>query len=204
MKNVNNDVNISNKQYLNLQLVKRYFTPVMRQLGGLDYYFWGGALRDLYMGRTPNDIDMGTTNRASIDLITARLESVGWRLEVVTPYGQKLSYLNTTIDVSIWQTMPLIEKMTNIDFTINTLGITSNSDFLYHKTALDDIDNKILKEINKKPEVGRPDIHTRSMKFYGRGFTHQNTQIGPAVDLDVVTSYVDNLPWAEREFDFRK
>ena len=200
MKSINNDITISQKQYLNLQIVKRYMAPLMRQLDGLDYYFYGGCIRDVYMGKSPNDIDLGTNNKEHIDLITARLQKCGYHLEVITPYGYKMKYLNTTIDLSNWQTPHVGEKISYFDFTINTLALTSNSEFIFHRTTLDDIDNKRLIElITPNPS----DMHGRRVKFYSRGFTHHNSPPIPSVKVELVSTYIKDVEWAEREFDLR-
>ena len=203
MKSINNDITISQKQYLNLQIVKRYVGPLMKQLDGLDYYFYGGCIRDVYMGITPNDIDLGTHNKEHLDLITARLQKCGYHLDVITPYGYKMNYLNASIDLSNWQTLQVSEKISDFDFTINTIALTSKYEFIFHRTTLDDIDNRILKEIIKDGGNHRPDIHGRTTKFYSRGFTHHNLPHIPSVNVELVSTYIQDVEWAEREFDLR-
>jgi len=191
---------ISETQYLNLQLVKRYVTPLMNQLDGLDYHIFGGFIRDVYMGRTPNDIDMGVDGEESLELIGERLQDIGYVVELSTPYGYKFRYLNTLIDLQAQTLTPVEEKLMVVDFTINALGFTAESELIFHRTTLDDIDNKLLKEFTNS---NQSTITQRTSKFYARGFTHQD-EIEPVTELHLHSVYIDDLPWAEREFDLRK
>lgn len=155
------------------------------------------------MGITPNDIDLGTHNKEHLDLITARLQKCGYHLDVITPYGYKMNYLNASIDLSNWQTLQVSEKISYFDFTINTIALTSKYEFIFHRTTLDDIDNRILKETIQPTDHKHPDIHGRAIKFYSRGFTHHNSPHIPSVNVELVSTYIKDVEWAEREFDLR-
>lgn len=191
-------------QYKRLQLVRKYLQPLMNQLDGLDYYFYGGCLRDLYIGKTPNDFDIGCNNREELDSLVGRLKDVGYRIEIITDFGYKMRYLNNFIDISNWQLLTVEEKLHNFDFTINTIGMDSSYRCVFHKTTLDDIDTKHLKEIIKDGGTHRPDIHGRFMKFWDRGFSFQNEEYKQTVELELHQTMIEPLDWSESEYDIRE
>ena len=194
---------ITQAQYQNLQSVRRYLQPLMNQLVGLNYYFYGGCVRDLYMGNKPNDFDIGCNDRKQLDSLVERLKKVGYRIEIITDFGYKMRYLNNFIDISNWQLLTLEEKLHNFDFTINTIGIDNNYRCVFHKSTLDDIDNKHLKEVIKDGGKHRPDIHGRFMKFWDRGFSFKNEEYKQTVNLDLVQIDVEPFDWADDEYDIR-
>ena len=190
-------------QYKSLQIVRRYLQPLMNQLDGLDYYFYGGCLRDLYIGKTPNDFDIGCNDRAELDLLVGRLKDVGYRIEIITDFGYKMRYLNNFIDISNWQLPTMEEKLYNFDFTVNAIGMDSNYRCVFHETTFDDIDTKHLKEIIKDGGNHRPDIHGRFMKFWDRGFSFQDGEYKQTVELDLREIVVEPLDWSDIEYDIR-
>ena len=188
---------VSETQYLNLQLVKRHLIPLTNQLDGLDYHIFGGFIRDVYMGRTPSDIDMGVSDDESLELVGERLEDVGYVLEMTTPYGYKFRYLNTLIDLQS-KSSTIEAKLMGTDFTINAIALTSDSKLIFHRTALDDIDNKLLKELS---DSNQSSIIQRTSKFYARGFTHQDAT-EPVTEIELLAIDIDDLSWAYEDFDF--
>ena len=70
------------KLSLNLQLIRKHLTPLMNSLTGLDYYCYGGCIRDLYQGKIPNDYDIGCKTLEDLQALINRLNELGWVLEM--------------------------------------------------------------------------------------------------------------------------
>lgn len=184
-------------------MIRRYLQPLMNQLDGLDYYFYGGCMRDLYLGNRPNDFDIGCSDRSELDKLVNRLKDVGYRIEIITDFGYKMRYLNNFIDISNWQLLTLEEKLYNFDYTINAFGMDSNYRCVFHKTTFNDIDEKHLREIIKDGGNHRPDIHGRFMKFWDRGFSLKNEEYEQTIELELHQIEVKPYEWAEVEYDIR-
>ena len=196
---------VTENQYKNLQYVRTYLQPLMNQLEGMDYYFYGGCLRDLYMGRTPHDFDIGCSSREGVDGLVAKLKDIGYSIEIITDFGYKMRYLNNMVDISNWQLPTIAEKISNFDFTVNALGFTSDYKMIFHSTTFDDIDERILKEIKKDidGEPHRPDIGGRTVKFWERGFSFKDGEYKQTIDLELYSMDVTLEDWNGEEFDIR-
>ena len=185
---------------LNLQLVRKHLTPLMDSLSGLDYYFYGGCIRDLYQGKLPNDYDIGCKTLEDLQALIDRLGELGWVLEMETAYGLKFKYLNNIIDVSTDNLINPIERISNFDFTINSIAYTSENICIFHLSSFNDIDEKKL-----VPLKGHHDdelIADRSIKFWKNGYHSKGNTLTPPIQFSVSSVYVAEVNYGV--FDVKK
>lgn len=117
-------------------------------------YIVGGFARDLYLNKTSNDIDI-CTNAKYEELINLFPDMInkgfgsyilkykGFIFEVTT-YRRELEYKNNRYP-KIEFINDVKEDLKRRDFTINTLMIDENKNYIDLMNAKDDIDNKIVK-----------------------------------------------------------
>lgn len=117
-------------------------------------YIVGGFARDLYLNKTSSDIDI-CTNAKYEELINLFpnmvnkgfgsyiLKYKGFMFEVTT-YRRELEYKNNRYP-KIEFINDVKEDLKRRDFTINTLMIDENKNYIDLMNAKDDIDNKIIK-----------------------------------------------------------
>tara|TARA_S200002703_G_scaffold43808_1_gene38148 strand:- start:1219 stop:1794 length:576 start_codon:yes stop_codon:yes gene_type:complete len=189
------------RQSLSLQLVRKHLTPLMNNLKGLDYYFYGGCIRDLYQGKLPNDYDIGCKTFEDLQALIDRLKVIGWELEMETSYGLKFKYLNNIIDVSTADLMEPIVKISKFDFTINALAYTSEHICIFHTTSFNDIEERKIVPIKSNDQ---PDeiIADRSVKFWKSGYHSKGNTLPPPVNFSHSSVYVGEVNYGV--FDIRK
>ena len=185
---------------LNLQLVRKHLTPLMDNLSGLDYYFYGGCIRDLYQGKLPNDYDIGCKTLEDLQALIDRLGELGWVLEMETSYGLKFKYLNNIIDVSTDTLSDPTERIKNFDFTINSIAYTSENICIFHLSSFNDIDEKKLIPLkgNHDDEL----IADRSIKFWKNGYHSKGNTLTSPVLFSVSSVYVAEVNYGV--FDLKK
>lgn len=185
---------------LNLQLVRKHLTPLMDSLSGLDYYFYGGCIRDLYQGKLPNDYDIGCKTLEDLQALIDRLGELGWVLEMETAYGLKFKYLNNIIDVSTDNLINPVERISNFDFTINSIAYTSENICIFHLSSFNDIDEKKLVPLkgNHDDEL----IADRSIKFWKNGYHSKGNTLTPPIPFSVSSVYVAEVNYGV--FDLKK
>lgn len=120
----------------------------------------GGAVRDIIMGKTPNDVDIATS--ISIDKIETVFNShdIGknkdFGIVVINHKGFDFEIANFRTDgeytdgrrpdsVEIVESFE--EDSNRRDFTINAMGMTSNGDFIDFHGGMKDIENKIIRTV---------------------------------------------------------
>jgi tRNA nucleotidyltransferase/poly(A) polymerase len=168
------------KLSLNLQLIRKHLTPLMNSLTGLDYYFYGGCIRDLYQGKIPNDYDIGCKTLEDLQALIDRLGELGWVLEMETAYGLKFKYLNNIIDVSTDTLSDPTERIKNFDFTINSIAYTSENICIFHISSFNDIDEKKLIPLDGSHDEDEM-IADRSIKFWKEGYHSKGNTLPPRV-----------------------
>ena len=125
---------------------------------GFKAYIVGGYPRDKYLGIESNDIDICTSARVEeLELIFDNIENKkkkygnciiyynDYKFEVTT--FRKEKYLNNRNDVDITFIDSLDEDLNRRDFTINTLCIDKDGEYIDLKDSIKDINNKIVKLI---------------------------------------------------------
>ena len=137
-----------------------------------DFYFHGGSLRDIYMGVTPRDYDITTVSISDLKWLISRLQNIGFRVVAETDFALKMNFLNTWMDVGVECESP-IDKISEFDFTCNSIAMDNNFKLYYHKTAFDDIDSRRLKQLETENRVL---MDLRKVKFTQKNFKFHNKQ----------------------------
>lgn len=188
------------KRDLNLQLVRAHLTPLINHLQGLNYYFYGGCIRDLFSGKIPNDYDIGCETMSDLNELIVRLKEGGWVLELETSYGLKFKYLNNILDVSTSDIMKPEDKISKFDFTINAMAYTSNNICIFHNSSFGDISEKKLIPL-KGNNDGNEVIIDRAIKFWKDGYKSKSHRLSPPIDFSLSSVYVSEVNYGV--FDVR-
>ena len=125
---------------------------------GFKAYIVGGYPRDKYLGIKSDDIDICTNAHVNeLELMFSNVDSKfknygnciiyedNYKFEITT--FRKEKYLKNRNDISIEFIDNLEEDLKRRDFTINTLCIDKNGNYIDLMGAIDDINNKIIKLI---------------------------------------------------------
>ena len=137
-----------------------------------DFYFHGGSLRDIYMGVTPRDYDITTVSISDLTWLISRLQDMGFRVVAETDFALKMNFLNTWVDVGVECESP-IDKISEFDFTCNSIAMDNNFKLYYHESTFKDIDNRRLKQLETENRVL---MDLRKVKFAQKNFKFHNKQ----------------------------
>ena len=138
-----------------------------------DFYFHGGSLRDIYMGVTPRDYDITTVNISDLTWLISRLQDMGFRVIAETDFALKMNFLNTWMDVGVECESP-VDKISNFDFTCNSIAMDNNFKLYYHETTFEDLDSRRLRQFDTLEHQYLIDI--RKVKFTQKNFKFHNKQ----------------------------
>lgn len=117
-------------------------------------YIVGGFVRNLYLNKTSDDIDICTNAKYDdLKLIFDDIENKGFGSYLlkynnfifeITTYRRELEYMNNRYP-KVEFINDVKEDLKRRDFTINTLMIDKDGKFIDLMNAKDDIENKIIK-----------------------------------------------------------
>lgn len=129
---------------------------------GYDIYLVGGYPRDTYLGISSNDMDLCTNadyeaiskivNISKSQFLSFHIEYKGTSFEV-TQFRKEEDYTNHGYPSSVTPINDLKTDLLRRDFTINTLAMNSNGEYIDLLGARKDIDKKVIKTVgdpNKK------------------------------------------------------
>lgn len=146
---------------------------------GYKAYIVGGYPRDMYLNKESVDIDI-CTNATPKDLkeifkssilpkqeyggVTVVLNNI--RFEITT-FRKEIKYENNRFPVKIKYIDYLIDDLKRRDFTINTLCLDINGEYIDLLNARTDIDNKIIKTVGNSDKKIEDDIlrSLRAIRF---------------------------------------
>lgn len=146
---------------------------------GFKAYIVGGYPRDKYLGIKSNDIDICTNARVEdleliFDNINTKYKNYGNSIVTYNDYQfeittfRKEKYLNNRNDVDITFIDNLEEDLNRRDFTINTLCIDKNGEYIDLKNSIKDIDNKTIKLIGNIDRLKDDPLRIlRAIRFSG-------------------------------------
>lgn len=146
---------------------------------GFKAYIVGGYPRDKYLGIKSNDIDICTNARVEdleliFDNINTKYKNYGNSIVTYNDYQfeittfRKEKYLNNRNDVEIIFIDNLEEDLNRRDFTINTLCIDKNGEYIDLKNSIKDIDNKTIKLIGSIDRLKDDPLRIlRAIRFSG-------------------------------------
>ncbi len=138
---------------------------------GFDAYLVGGAVRDYYMGNTPNDFDI-TTSALPEEILEifsdCKTIETGKKFGTITVIKDSLpmeittfrtdgDYLNSRSPETVSFTRSLEEDLKRRDFTINALVSSSDNLITDLFSGTEDIENKIIRTIGNADDRFRED-----------------------------------------------
>lgn len=143
---------------------------------GFEAYIVGGYPRDLYLGKISSDIDICTSAKYS-DLkgIFNSVSNVKYGSCVldykdysydVTTFRKEKSYISNRFPGKVTFTNSLLKDLKRRDFTINTLCIDSNGNFIDLLHARIDINHKLIKLVGGKSKIDEDSLRIlRAIRF---------------------------------------
>lgn len=166
------------------------------QNGGYEAYCVGGAVRDLIMGRVPNDYDLATNApcRATADLFekfyltgekhgTVTVIEDGHAVEITT-YRSDGDYLDSRHPKSVQFVGDIETDLLRRDFTVNALAFHPTKGLVDITGGAADIENKILRAVgNPRRRFGEDALRImRLFRFSGElGFKIEGDTLSGAL-----------------------
>lgn len=166
--------------------ITQHLLPFIELLNSKDspyFYFAGGCLRDILLGRRINDYDIFTTSEDDANKLMDILLSLGFQQLYKTKHSTKFSFLNSMVEVSTEFFVEPDKLFEFYDFTINCIALDNHYRLFYHKTSLEHLSDLSLVRIN----TGPPLLELRYVKFLSDGFYGDFTPIEKIEDLNIKT-----------------
>ena len=170
--------------------ITQHLIPFIELLNSKDspyFYFAGGCLRDILLGRRINDYDIFTTSEDDANKLMDILLSLGFQQLYKTEHSTKFSFLNSMVEVSTEFFVEPDKLFEFYDFTINCIALDNHYRLLYHKTSLEHLSDLSLVRIN----TGPPLLELRYVKFLSDGFYGDFTPVEKIEDLEIITEEID-------------
>ncbi len=160
-----------------IELLKQYDAPY--------FYFSGGCLRDILLGKKPNDYDIFTTSLEDAHKLIVILKDLHFQEIYSTEHSVKLFLLNTQVDISKeFFTEPLdVNRDKGYDFTINCIAFDSDYKLYYHKNFFKHLSDLSLVRVNTSP----PLLEMRYTKFLSDNYYADYTPLSKIEDMSVKT-----------------
>ena len=146
---------------------------------GYNAYIVGGYPRDKYIGNISNDIDICTNAKTSdieklFDKVDLKYQNYGNAIVYMDQYKfqittfRKEKYLKNRNDLEITFIDNLEEDLKRRDFTINTLCIDKNGNYIDLMDSIKDINNKTIKLIGNIDRLKDDPLRIlRAIRFAG-------------------------------------
>jgi len=175
---------------------------------GYEAFVVGGCVRDVILGRTPEDWDITTSAKPeqvkrlfprTIDTgiahgtVTVRMDHAGYE---ITTYRIDGEYLDNRHPESVEYTSNLTEDLKRRDFTINAMAYNPTYGLVDHFDGISDLENHIIKCVGDPGERFREDALRilRAIRF--------SAQLGFEIDEETksaITEFAPNLKVISRE-----
>jgi tRNA nucleotidyltransferase/poly(A) polymerase len=171
---------------------------------GFDAYVVGGAVRDLLLGRTPDDYDIVTNARPDEIRIVAEEGGLGVIDELGQNFGvvnlligryavEVASYRNETYGsdshrpAEVWYCETLQEDLGRRDFTINAMAVDSHGRLIDCFDGLDDLRGKVLRTVGNAPKRFQEDALRmfRACRFIAQLGFNADKAILPAIQANL-------------------
>lgn len=143
---------------------------------GFSAYIVGGYPRDLYLGKISSDIDICTSATYSdLKEIFDNVHNIKYGSYVlnyndytyeITTFRKEKGYIGNRFPSKVTFTNSLLKDLKRRDFTINTLCIDSNGNFIDLMHARIDINHKLIKLVGGKSKIDEDSLRIlRAIRF---------------------------------------
>lgn len=184
-----------------------YVKQIMAALidGGYEAYLVGGAVRDLLLGKEPEDYDIVTNAKPEEVVVLARTQGFG----IVDELGQNFGVVMLVVDKnsvevasfrsesygedahrpeSVWYCETLKEDLARRDFTINAMALSNNGLVIDYFNGMEDLKNRTLRTVGEANQRFAEDALRmfRACRFIA--------QLGVACDVELFAAIEEQLP----------
>ncbi len=184
--------------------------PILKKLeaAGYEAYFVGGAVRDQYLSRPVNDVDIATSaTPAEVKVIFRKTIDVGIEHGTVvvlfednhyevTTFRSESEYVDFRHPSKVSFIRNLREDMARRDFTINALAMDSDGKIYDYFSGQADLENRCIRAVNDPIERFNEDAlrMLRAIRFEGQlGFDIEEATKA------AIASCVDNIRHVSQE-----
>lgn len=176
-------------------------------------YIVGGYPRDLYIGKESKDIDICTSakykdlkklfkNIKDNKYGSYKLKYKNQQFEITT-FRKEKKYINNRFPEKLKYTKKLKTDLKRRDFTINTLCIDKNGNYVDHKKAINDINNGIIRLVGNKKKIKDDSLRIlRAIRFA----TVLNFKIDKKLEdaIKKYKQYLENLSYDRKKQELEK
>ncbi|NLC66666.1 MAG: HD domain-containing protein [Clostridium sp.] len=175
---------------------------------GHEVFVVGGAIRDILIGKYPNDYDLTTSAKPQeiIDLFeksiltgvkhgTVTIPIEGSNYDITT-YRVESAYVNKRAPENVTFTKDIYEDLLRRDFTINSIAYNPNKRLVDPFNGLEDLNKRTIKTVGNPNE--RFDEDALRMLRAIRFATTLNYNLDPKTSLSIVEN-AENLKYISKE-----